>query len=60
MSVEPTPSTATEAWSDSLARYQRLAAQVLATHQCTDARCTVCGQQWPCKAACAAEFVLEL
>ena len=40
--------------------FRQHAAGVLTTHQCTDTTCAVCGQQWPCTAACAAEFVLEL
>ncbi|QUQ70759.1 hypothetical protein JJ691_85420 [Kutzneria sp. CA-103260] len=60
MAMEPTPNAMTNAWNDSLARYRRHAAEVLTTHQCMDTSCAVCGQQWPCKAACAAEFVLEL
>jgi hypothetical protein len=58
--MEPTPSRAAEEWNTSLSRYRHLAAEVLSTHQCANAQCTVCGQVWPCKAACAAEFVLEL
>ena len=60
MAMEPTPMTTRDAWNDSLARYRRHAAEVLTTHQCTDTNCAVCGQQWPCTAACAAAFVLEL
>ncbi|AHI01459.1 hypothetical protein GCM10010174_09370 [Kutzneria viridogrisea] len=58
--MEPTKPRTAEDWTDSLIRYRHLAAEVLATHQRANAQCVVCGQQWPCKAACAAEFVLEL
>ena len=60
MAVEPTPTTARNTWNDTLAGYRRHAAEVLTTHHCGDTSCTVCGQQWPCTPACAAEFVLEL
>lgn len=59
-SVEAEPGAA-EGWAGLLEHYRRTAVLVLASHLCEDGvRCSSCDQQWPCRAACAAELALEL
>lgn len=43
-----------------LEHYRHNAVLVLTSHQCVGTTCGSCGQQWPCRAACAAELALEL
>jgi hypothetical protein len=47
-------------WVAALDRYHHTAADVLAHHVRHGLRCTTCHQAWPCHAACAAAFALEL
>jgi len=47
-------------WVAALDRYHHTAADVLAHHLRAGIRCSCCHQTWPCHAACAAAFALEL
>jgi hypothetical protein len=47
-------------WVATLDRYHHTAADVLHEHVRSGLRCSACGQSWPCTAACAAAFALEL
>jgi hypothetical protein len=47
-------------WPGLLEHYRQTAVHVLVSHQCVGNSCTVCGQPWPCRPACAAEVALEL
>ena len=47
-------------WVATLDRYHHTAADVLHEHVRSGLRCGACGQSWPCTAACAAAFALEL
>jgi len=47
-------------WIAALDRYHHTAADILAHHVRHGLRCTTCHQAWPCHAACAAAFALEL
>jgi hypothetical protein len=53
-------STTTDGWPGLLEHYRASAVHVLVSHQPDGTQCTLCGQPWPCKAACAAELALEL
>jgi hypothetical protein len=59
--VEGQPPAA-DGWAGLLENYRRSAVLVLASHLCDGdgTQCSSCGQQWPCRAACAAELALEL
>ncbi|WHT17473.1 hypothetical protein N8J89_30715 [Crossiella sp. CA-258035] len=52
--------TEADAWSTLLDTYRQAAVQTLSCHFCADNRCSACNQVWPCTAACAAEFTLDL
>lgn len=52
--------SSTDGWPGLLEHYRRTAVLVLASHLCVGTQCGSCGQPWPCQAACAAEFALEL
>jgi hypothetical protein len=47
-------------WVATLDRYHHMAADVLHEHCRSGLRCGACAQPWPCTAACAAAFALEL
>jgi hypothetical protein len=47
-------------WVAALDRYHHTAADLLDAHHRSGARCSACQQPWPCSAACAAAFALEV
>jgi hypothetical protein len=47
-------------WTGLLDHYRQTAVRILGSHLRSGAECSSCGQQWPCRAACAAEIALEL
>jgi hypothetical protein len=53
-------STPDSEWVATIDRYHHTAADVLAHHLRAGLRCSCCHQTWPCRAACAAAFALEL
>ncbi|HEX3589181.1 MAG TPA: hypothetical protein VHV74_06075 [Pseudonocardiaceae bacterium] len=57
--ADATPSIA-DGWPGLLEHYRQTAVHVLVSHHCEGTVCVSCGQQWPCRAACAAEQTLEL
>jgi hypothetical protein len=50
----------TDTWSGLLDHYRETAVRILGLHHKAGTRCESCGQDWPCKAACAAELALDL
>lgn len=55
-----TTTSSVDAWPGLLEHYRESAVLVLVSHHRSGTLCSSCGQQWPCRAACAAEQALEL
>ena len=53
-------SKSADGWAGLLEHYRQTAVHILGSHLRVGTQCSSCGQNWPCRAACAAELALEL